>query len=68
MGGPQEQKIVDIVSAIPFASVFGYNFMTLNELLETATLTIGLLSGVFALFFHIRRWYRGKKREKLTKL
>ncbi len=32
----------------------------LNVYLETATLTVGLLAGLFALFFHIRRWYRDK--------
>lgn len=32
----------------------------LNVILETVTLTLGMVAGVFALFFHIRRYRRGK--------
>lgn len=36
------------------------NLTDLNVILETATLGIGLIAGVFALFFHIRRYRRGR--------
>ena len=32
----------------------------LNAYLETGTLIVGLLAGLFALFFHARRWYRDR--------
>ena len=59
-----EQKIVHVLTATPFISLFGYNFMSLNEFLETATLVVGLTAGVFAMFFQVRRWWRGRKRDK----
>jgi hypothetical protein len=49
---------------MPFVTVFGYNFVSLNELLQTITLLIGITSGLFALFFQVRRWYRGRKLTK----
>ena len=64
MSGPVEQKVVDVLTATPFLSIAGVNFMALNELLETATLTVGFIAGVFAMFFHVRRWWRGRKANK----
>lgn len=67
MSTPVQERVVDGITTIPFVSIFGYNFLTLNEFLETATLLVGLLSGIFALFFHIRRWWRGRQRDKAAK-
>jgi hypothetical protein len=61
MSHPVQEKVVDAITAVPFLSLFGYNFITLNEFLETATLIIGLVSGLFALFFNVRRWWRERK-------
>ena len=59
-----EQKMVDTLSTVPFLSVAGVNFMTLNEFLETGTLILGFVAGLFAVFFHARRWYLGRKTKK----
>lgn len=31
-----------------------------NLYMESATLIVGFIAGLFACFFHIRRWYRDK--------
>ena len=64
---PAQEKVADVLTATPIVSLFSYNFMTLNEVLETATLIIGLIAGLFAMFFHIRRWYRGRKANAATR-
>ena len=64
MTQPAQEKVVDALAATPFVSVLGINFMNLNELLETATLAIGFITGLFVMFFQIRRWYRGRKRDQ----
>jgi len=61
-----EERVVNGLVAVPFASVFGYNFMSLNQFLETATLTLGLITGLIALAFQVRRYLRGRKRDKLA--
>jgi len=67
MNQPVQEKLVDAVTTVPFISLFGYNFMTLNELLETTTLCVGLIAAIFSLFFHIRRYFRGRKRDRAVK-
>ena len=64
MSGPLEEKVANVLTATPFASIAGVNFMTLNELLETGTLIVGFVAGMFAMFFHIRRYFRSRARGK----
>ena len=41
---------------------WGATWLTeLNLLLETATLTVGLIAGLLAVALHIRSWRRGRK-------
>ena len=39
----------------------------INMWLETATFAVGLVAGIFAMFFHIRRYFRSRKRDKQAK-
>lgn len=62
-----QERLVDAASTAPFVSLAGYHFMSLNEFLETATLLMGFVAGMFAMFFHVRRWFRSHKRDKAIK-
>jgi len=69
MSGPTEQmqeQLVNAASSVPFLTVVGVNFMTFNEALEAATLLVGFITGLIALAFQIRRYLRGRKRDKLA--
>lgn len=59
-----QERLVDGLAGTSLTAGVGMNLAELNVILETATLTIGLIAGVFALFFQVRRYYRGKKRDK----
>jgi len=60
----QEEQLVNAASSVPFLTVMGVNFMTFNEALEAATLVIGFITGIIAFAFQIRRYMRGRKRDK----
>lgn len=59
-----QERLVDGLAGISLTSGVGMNLADFNVILETATLSIGLVAGVFALFFQVRRYYRGKIRDK----
>ena len=59
-----QEKVVDGITTVPFISIGAIEFLTLDAFLYTATLAVGLVSAVFSLFFHVRRWWRGRKRDK----
>ncbi len=61
-----QERVVDTLAGTSLTAGVGMNLADLNVILETVTLTIGLIAGVFALFFQVRRYYRGKKRDKET--
>ena len=63
-----QENIVDALATTPLVSVAGVNLISLNELLETATLAVGFVAGLFALFFQVRRWYRARKRDQAAKI
>ncbi len=59
-------KIGNTLAATPFVTILGLEFVSFNEFMEGATLTIGFVAGVFALLFQIRRYFRSRKRDKLA--
>ena len=61
-----QNRIVDGMAAVPFVTFLGVDFMSFNEVMEGATLTIGFITGIFALAFQIRRYIRSRKRDKLA--
>ncbi len=61
-----QERAVDTLAGTSLTAGVSMNLADLNVILETVTLTIGLIAGVFALFFQVRRYYRGKKRDKET--
>jgi hypothetical protein len=61
-----QNKIVNGMAAVPFVTFLGVDFMSFNEFMEGATLTIGFITGVFALAFQVRRYFRSRKRDKLA--
>ena len=63
----QAEQLVNAASSVPFLTVAGVNFMTFNQTLEAATLIIGFITGVIALAFQLRRYLRGRKRDKAEK-
>ncbi len=66
MSSPEQmqEQLVNAASSVPFLTVVGVRFMTFNEALEAATLIIGFITGVIALLFQLRRYLRGRKRDK----
>lgn len=61
-----QNKVGDVLAATPFVTIAGVQFMTFNEFMEGATLTVGLVAGIFALLFQARRYFRSRKRDKLA--
>lgn len=61
-----QNRIVDGMAAIPFVTILGVDFMSFNEFMEGATFTIGFITGIFALAFQARRYFRSRKRDKLA--
>ncbi len=59
-----QERVVDTLAGTSLTAGVGMNLAELNVVLETVTLSVGLVAGVFALFFQVRRYYRGKKRDK----
>lgn len=62
-----QERLVDGLAGISLTSGVGMNLADFNVILETATLSIGLVAGVFALFFQVRRYFRGRKRDQQAK-
>lgn len=60
MSQQTRERVVDGLAGTSLTAGVGVNLADFNIILETATLTIGLIAGVFALFFQVRRYYRGK--------
>ena len=61
-----QNRIVDGMAAVPFVTILGVDFMSFNEFMEGTTLTIGFITGIFALAFQVRRYIRSRKRDKLA--
>lgn len=59
-----QERLVDGLAGTSLTAGVSMNLANLNAVLETATLAVGLAAGAFALFFQIRRYFRGKKRDK----
>lgn len=61
-----QNRVVDAMAAVPFVSIAGVEFMSFNEFMEGATYTIGFVTGIFALLFQVRRYFRSRKRDRLA--
>ena len=61
-----QNRVVDAMAAIPFVTIAGVEFMSFNEFMEGATYTIGFVTGIFALAFQVRRYFKSRKRDKLA--
>ncbi len=61
-----QNRIVDGMAAVPFVTVLGVDFMSFNEVMESATFCIGFITGIFALAFQVRRYFRSRKRDRLA--
>ena len=59
-----QEKIVDIASGSALTAGITMNIAEYNVVMEAVTLTLGAIAALFSLFFHIRRWYRGRKLPK----
>ena len=59
-----EEKAVNALAGTSIATGTGMSLVDLNVYLETGTLIVGFTAGIFALFFQIRRWYRGRQATK----
>lgn len=62
-----EEKLVNVLVGSSLAGSTGINFVELNVYLETAALGASLTAAVFAMFFQIRRWYRGRQAKDFLK-
>lgn len=54
-------KAVNYLAGTSAFTGFGMSLVDFNTYLETATMIVGLTAGLFALFFQVRRWYRGRQ-------
>lgn len=60
MSQQTQERVVDGLAGTSLTVGISMNLADFNVILETATLTIGLIAGAFAMFFQVRRYYRGK--------
>ncbi len=61
-----QNRVVDAMAAVPFVTIAGVEFMSFNEFMEGATYTLGFVTGIFALAFQARRYFRGRKRDRIA--
>ncbi len=65
MNQPTQEKIADSLTTITVGS-WAVTLADINLILETATFFLGFVAGCFAVFFHVRRYLRSRKRDKET--
>jgi hypothetical protein len=63
MSGPTQERIADGLTGTAITTGAGMTIADFNAYLEAGTLIVGLIAGIFALFFHIRR-YRNERKKK----
>lgn len=61
-----QERAADSLTAIAIGS-WTVSLADINMVLETATYAVGFIAGAFAMFFHIRRYFRSRKRDRLNK-
>lgn len=59
-----QERVADTLSGGSLSVGVAMTVADYNAIMEAATLTVGLIAGIFAMFFHIRRWYRGRQRDR----
>ena len=62
MTNQNQERIVDGMSGAALSIGTTMTLTDYNALMEAVTLTLGAIAALFSLFFHIRRWYRGRQR------
>ena len=62
-----QERLVDGLAGTSLTVGVSMTLADFNVILETATLTIGLIAGAFAMFFQVRRYYRGKTMNEALK-
>ena len=62
-----QERVVDGLAGTSLTAGVSMSLADFNVILETATLTIGLIAGAFAMFFQVRRYYRGKTMNEALK-
>lgn len=67
MSQQTQERAVDGLAGTSLTAGITMNLADFNVILETATLTVGFIAGAFAMFFQIRRWYRGKAMNVILK-
>ena len=64
---PVQERAADALGSGGLLAGIAMNLSEYNVLMESITLTLGAVAALFSLFFHIRRWYRGRKRDSELK-
>lgn len=60
-----QERAADFLGSGGLLAGITMNLTEYNVLMEAVTLTLGAIAALFSLFFHIRRWYRGRKKPPL---
>lgn len=55
------ERAADALTGTSLFTWAGVSLAQFNQVLETLTLLVGLFAGIFALFFHARRWLNERK-------
>ena len=58
-----QERMADSLTTITVGS-WAVTLADINLILETATFFLGFVAGCFAVFFHIRRYFRSRARDK----
>ena len=61
-----QERAADATATIALGS-WTVSLTTINAVLETATLTLGLVAAAFSVYFHVRRALREKRASKHDK-
>ncbi len=62
-----QERLVDGLAGTSLTAGVSMTLADFNVMLETATLTVGFIAGAFAMFFQVRRHYRGKTMNEALK-
>lgn len=60
----QQQQIADAGAAAALAAGTSPFWGSLDQILQTTTLALGVIAGAFAVYFHARRYWRERKQRE----
>lgn len=60
----QQQKVAEVLGGGPIAAFVTTTLTEWNVVLETATLVLGLIAGVFSVYFFVSRFIRERKAKR----